>query len=189
MKSCKGNAVNACPLQKRKCDFITMSVTWAAAAAPQGQCCSKPKFYLQEHPGRDSTEATAGRTSWMKMGSLLWWGSRWLYWNIWTAIFVKRGGWVTHGWNKFIQPLIGKLLSNWLFIGIIQAELERMCLVITSWNLTSANAECQIQSNIWEWMRSHELLKAFLCVLDPRVYNKHCSHNPERITILFKKCG
>lgn len=166
-----------------------MSAALAAAAAPHGQCCSKPILYLQEHPGRDSTEATTGRTNWMKMGSLLWWESRWFYWNIRRATFMKRGGWVTHGWNKFLQPLTGKLLSNWLFIGIIQAELERMRLVITSWNLTSANAECQIQSNIWEWMRSCELLKAFLCVLDPRVYNKHRSSNFEGTIFLFKRCA
>lgn len=53
MKSCKGNAVNTCPLRKRKCDFISRSLLLgqqpqhhgASAAPSQGSSC---KSILEE---------------------------------------------------------------------------------------------------------------------------------------------
>jgi len=121
------------------------------------------------------TTAAGGRNNWMKKCSLLRWGSRWFNWNIWTEIFVKGGGWVSEVWNKLIQPLMGKLLSNILFTDIIRATWERIHSDVQSWNLMSAHAECQIWSNIWGQVRLCELSEAILCALDPKVHKKHCS--------------
>lgn len=105
------------------------------------------------------TTAAGGRNSWMKKCSLLRWGSRWFNWNIWTEIFVKGGGWVSEVWNKLIQPLMGKLLSNILFTDIIRATWERIhsdVLDVSSCRVPDLIQHLRASETMWT-VRSHSV--------------------------------